>query len=103
MHRHLLRLEFPDERHEPLPFRSALQPVVIVPQDRVGIRRVRETEGVGDEVRANDLRPNNVRSTLVPWSSASASLTTSQTFTASLVPPHHGVDVITHPLQQFLP
>src|SRR5580765_4490314 len=99
---HLLLLERVDQGDELLALGGVLQSVIVVTENRLRVRLVRELERLGDEVRPDDLQPQgvpqNVRATV-----GDGLVDDVPALDLSPVTAHHRVNVLAHPLEQLIP
>ena len=99
--RDVLRLQRLDQSDEFVAFCRVFQAVVVVAEDRIRIRFVGVFEGLGDEVRPDDLRPERVPQD-VRAAVGDGLVHDVPDLDLALVAADNGVDVIVHPLEQLL-
>ena len=99
--RDVLRLQRLDQSDEFVAFCRILQTIIVVAEDRIRIRFVGVFEGLGDEVRPDDLQPERVPQD-VRAAVGDGLVHDVPDLDLALVAADHGVNVIVHPLEQLL-
>ena len=97
----MLLLQLVDQGNQLPAFGRVLQPVIIVAKDRLRIGFVGVLEGLGDEIRPDDLQPERIAQEI----SATVSdrlVDHVPDLDLTFIPANHRVNMVAHPFEQLL-